>query len=81
MESKQMCVSHKCDKCEKDLYEYTKSDRLLIFIIMLSVMFIVLGGITLLENSTTKYCYERHYVSGRGTDLEVIKNVDVDCPK
>ena len=76
-----MCLNHECEKCGKKLYENTRKDKLITLIIMLLAWSFVVGSIFLLENSTSKDCYERHYISGRGTDLEVLKNVDVDCPK
>lgn len=74
------CESHRCKVCSKSLYEYSTTSR----IVFTSIMFLAMASVvilaTYLENKSSKDCYERHYISGRGTDIELIQNVDVKCP-
>ena len=74
------CESHRCKVCHKSLYEYSATTR----IVFTSIMFLVMASVVILssylDNKQTETCYERQYISGRGTDTELVRAIDVKCP-
>lgn len=74
------CGQHRCEDCEENLVlaKYTWFGYMLFFI-PATIMFVLslIQFITIDE----KQCYTRTYLSGRGTDIEVLRNQDIVCPK
>ncbi len=80
-QSEVVCLSHQCEECGKSLFTASVAEKIIMFTIFISAMFVFCSGLTYLDNMSAKDCFERHYLGGRGTDLEVIKTVDVVCPE
>lgn len=82
MKKETRCLNHQCEECGNKLYPKWSNWFNIVFcsfIIVLMFLFSWLQDKQL--KSLSIQCYERHYLSGRGTDLEVLKNIDIKCPK
>lgn len=77
MKKEKICIEHHCEDCGKDLVSRWSNWGIIIVFLILMLPMVISMLLNLPEN---KQCYTREYISGRGTDFEVLRNKDIKCP-
>lgn len=75
------CLSHECDVCGRKLKSKMFWQEIVLLVVIVSVLYGSVFFISYLENRWITNCYTREYISGRGTDMEVLENTDIECPE
>lgn len=80
MEKETICVRHHCEHCGKYLVERWQN-WLFVVVMLIFITPMAILSVIQMRNENKKQCYTREYISGRGTNFEVLRNKDVECPK